>query len=68
MAAYLVFGRTEYARPLALLTTVEADAQPRTADLGVGADWLELVLVPSDEVIWILRDGALVAGGEGSPS
>jgi len=53
---YLVFGRTAYAEPLALVTTVEASS-PTVAELGVGDDWLELVAIPADEVIWILRDG-----------
>ena len=61
MATYLVFGRTEYAQPLALVSTVDADMPPRLDDLGVGTDWLELALVPSDDVIWIVRDGDLVA-------
>jgi len=60
---YLVFGRTEYAEPLALVTIVEAAPTPTVDDLGVGGDWLELVLVPADEIIWILRDGE-PAGGD----
>jgi hypothetical protein len=62
---YLVFGRTEYAAPLALVTTVESAAVPTLDDLDVGADWLELVVVPTDELIWIVRDGAHVAVGAG---
>jgi hypothetical protein len=54
---YLVFGRAEYAEPLGLVTTVEAASTPSVDDLGLGSDWLELVLVPADEIIWILRDG-----------
>lgn len=54
---YLVFGRTAYAEPLALVTTVEAPSSPTVDDLGVGDAWLELVAIPADEVIWILRDG-----------
>lgn len=67
MATYMVFGRTEYAQPLALLSTVEADAPPQVDDLDVGEDWLELVLVPSDDVIWVLRDGNLVVEWAGAP-
>lgn len=67
MATYLVFGRTEYAQPLALLSSVEADTPPQVDDLDVGEDWLELVLVPSDDVIWVLRDGNLVAEWAGAP-
>lgn len=55
---YLVFARTAYADPLALVTTVTLDGAPTVDELGVGHDWLELVVVPADEVIWILRDGA----------
>lgn len=61
MATYLVFGRTEYAQPLALVSTVDADAPPQLDDLGVGMDWLELALVPLGDVIWIVRDGDMVA-------
>ena len=57
---YLVFGRTEYAEPLALVTTVETASTPTVDALGVGSDWLELVLVPADEILWILRDGHAV--------
>ncbi len=57
---YLVFGRTEYAEPLALVTTVETASTPTVDALGVGRDWLELVLVPADEILWILRDGHAV--------
>lgn len=58
---YMVFGRTEYAEPLSLVSTVEAAGQPDLHDLGVGTGWLELVLVPADEIIWIQRDGEMVA-------
>lgn len=61
MREFMVFGRTEYAEPLALVTTVQAASPPGVADLDTGGDWLELVLVPADKVIWILRDGDLVA-------
>jgi len=66
LATYLVFGRTEYAQPLALVSTVDVDMPPRLDDLGVGTDWLELALVPSDDVIWIVRDGDLVADRAGA--
>ena len=54
---YLVFGRTDYAEPLSAVTTVEAASTPTVDDLGIGTDWLELVVIPADEIIWILRDG-----------
>ena len=59
MATYLVFGRREYPQPLVQLAAVEADAPPDLADLGVGDGWLELQVVAHDDVIWVLRDGAL---------
>ncbi len=62
---YLVFGRTEYAQPLALLTTVRSDAVPTLDDLDVGTDWLELAVVPAEELIWIVRDGEMLAVGAG---
>ncbi|HEX6256499.1 MAG TPA: hypothetical protein VFZ70_11900 [Euzebyales bacterium] len=55
---HLVFGRTEYAEPLAFVTTVDAASTPALEDLDVGTDWLELVVIPADAIIWILRDGA----------
>lgn len=57
MATYLVFGRTEYAEPLALVSTVDAAAPPAIDDLDTGSEWLELVLVPAAAAIWVLRDG-----------
>lgn len=57
MAQHLIFGRIEYAEPLALVTTVEADTTPALDDLDVGTDWLELVVVPEQAAIWVLRDG-----------
>lgn len=60
MAVYMVFGRTEYAEPLALVATVEAAAPPAPHDLDVGDDWLELVLVPGDAAIWVIRDASLI--------
>jgi hypothetical protein len=60
MATYLVFGRRRYAEPLALLTTVESSDPPTRQDLDVGDDWLELVVVPETEAIWVVRDARLV--------
>lgn len=57
MAQHLIFGRTEYAEPLALVTTVDAGSTPTLDDLDVGTDWLELVVVPEEAAIWVLRDG-----------
>ena len=57
-----VYGRTEYARPLEHVTDVDVDGdgEPALDDLGVGDDWLELVVFPVDDVEWIIRDGTLV--------
>jgi hypothetical protein len=57
---HLVFGRTDYAEPLAFVTTVDVAGTPTLDDLHVGTGWLELVAVPADAVSWILRDGAPV--------
>jgi hypothetical protein len=63
MATYLVFGRTEYAEPLALVSTVEASTPPAIDDLDIGSEWLELVLVPAEKAIWVLRDGDIAWAG-----
>lgn len=57
MATYLVFGRTEYAQPLALVSTVDAATPPALDSIDPGGGWLELVLVPENAAIWVLRDG-----------
>lgn len=57
MAQHLIFGRTEYAEPLALVTAVDTAATPTLDDLDVGTGWLELVVVPEAAAIWMLRDG-----------
>jgi hypothetical protein len=67
MATYLVFGRREYAEPLALLTTVDAATMPDREDLDVGDGWLELVLVPEDAAVWVIRDAHLVVRAGASP-
>lgn len=55
-----MFARTEYAQPLALVSTVEAATPPALEDLDVGGDVLEVVLVPDDAAIWVIRDGRMV--------
>jgi hypothetical protein len=64
MATYLVFGRTQYAEPLALLTTMESTDPPTRQDLVVGDDWLELVVVPETAAIWVVRNARLVVDRE----
>jgi hypothetical protein len=61
--AHLVFGRTDYAQPLAFVTTVDVASTPTLDDLDVGTDWLELVAIPADAIIWILRDGTPAISG-----
>lgn len=60
----LVFGRTDYAEPLAFVTTVDAVSTPTLDELDVGTDWLELVVIPADAIIWILRDGVAAPSRE----
>lgn len=66
MAAYMVFARREYAEPLALVRTIDADAPPALHDLDVADDWLELVLVPQAAAIWVIRDARLVTDRAGA--
>jgi hypothetical protein len=65
MATYLVFGRTEYAEPLALVSTVEASAPPAVDD--ISGEWLELVAAPANAVIWVLRNGRYARDTRGAP-
>lgn len=60
MATYMVFARREYADPLELIDIVESTEVPTLDDLGADEGWLELVVVPADQVIWIERDGELL--------
>jgi hypothetical protein len=68
MARYLVFGRHAYAEPLELVGAVEADGTPTVETAGAGADWLELVVLPEADVIWVVRDAALVEERKGVPA
>ena len=62
----MVFGRREFAEPLALVQTLETDPAPALSDLDVGEDWLELVLVPQSAAIWVIRDARLVPDRAGT--
>lgn len=66
MTTYHLFTRTEYADPLQRQGTFEFDGVPGLDDLPVerSDDWLEVVLIPADEVTWVLRDGDLVTEAE----
>lgn len=59
MESFLVFGRTDYAEPLAELGLLEADG-PREAEAAsierFGEQWVELSLVPESTVVWVLND------------
>lgn len=59
---YHLFARHEYAEPLELIETFEADRQPTLDDLPQRDDtWLEVCVLADDDATWILRDGELVA-------
>lgn len=65
---YLVFARKQYAEPLELTDTVQIDGDASLDQVPGGGDgWLELVLVPTAEITWVLRDGELVVDEEESP-
>jgi len=49
-----VYGRTEYAEPLAELGTADEGSDLRAAYAG---DWVELAVFPEDAIHWIIRDG-----------
>jgi hypothetical protein len=68
MPRYTFFGRHEYAEPLELIGSFETDGVPTVRDAGVGDDWLELVAVPEDDAIWVIRDGSLVEERRGVPA
>jgi hypothetical protein len=60
MARYVIFGRHAYAEPLEQVGDVELAGDLTVDAAGLGDDWLELVLIPAEEIIWIERDGELV--------
>lgn len=57
---WLVFARREYAEPLALETEVQAEEPPTLEALELGDGWLEVMAIPADAAVWILRDADLV--------
>ena len=63
---YHLFTRSDYAEPLQRHTTFQFDGLPALEDLPVDRadDWLEVVVVPADEVTWVLRGGDLVTEAE----
>ena len=52
-----VYGRTEYAEPLAELGVVEDGEDVPGAYEG---EWVELVAFPEEAIHWIIRDGESV--------
>lgn len=66
MATYLVFGRTEFEQPLAQQGSVEADDRGSAVEAALAAfgdGWVELSLIPSDDVRWILGPAPTEDGG-----
>ena len=58
----LVYGRTAYADPLEEVGSVEGGEDVRAAFPG---DWVELVVIPEQDLHWIVRDGKEVEGERG---
>ena len=59
MARYLVFARTEYDEPLERRGEVEAAGAEAAGKLALeeyGKEWLEMSLVPVDQVYWAERE------------
>jgi hypothetical protein len=54
----LVYGRTEYAEPLAQVGTADGE----DAERAFPGKWIELVTFPEDRVVWIVREGQEVEG------
>lgn len=57
MTAYLVFGRTEFEAPLAQQGTLDADDAASAREAArerFGDGWVELTLVPTEDVRWIV--------------
>jgi hypothetical protein len=60
MQRFLVFARTRYDEPLAQQGELEAGAEDaaRLAAERFGEQWLELVLIPADQVQWVMAPQA----------
>ena len=54
-----VYGRTEYAEPLAEVGTAEDGADLLAEFPG---EWVELIAFPERAIQWIIRGGAAVEG------
>jgi hypothetical protein len=58
--AWCVYGRTEYAEPLAeqgLLDDPSAGEVADRARAGFQGEWVELIAFPANAAHWIVRDG-----------
>jgi hypothetical protein len=59
MEKYFVFARTEYDEPLEHRGDVEAESAEEARKLALeeyGQEWLEMSLVPEDQVYWAQRE------------
>ena len=59
MERYMVFARTEYDEPLEHRGEVEASGTEEASKLALenyGQDWLEMSLVPVNEIYWAERE------------
>jgi hypothetical protein len=63
MSRFLVFARTRYDEPLGYQGELEVSAEEATrlATERYGDAWLELVLVPEEQIQWVLHPQAETA-------
>jgi hypothetical protein len=63
MSRFLVFARTRYDEPLSHQGELEAgaDEAERLAAERFGEQWLELVLIPEQQIQWVLHPQAETA-------
>jgi hypothetical protein len=65
MARWLIFGRSEYAQPLELEGSLQAESADEASARALekkGRDWVELALLPEASAHWVL--GSMAARGE----
>lgn len=62
MPTYHLYTRIDYADPLERQATFDAEEAPDLDKLPVerSKDWLEVVLIPDNDMTWVLRDADLV--------
>ena len=63
MSRFLVFARTRYDEPLSHLGELDAGREEaeRVAAERFGDQWLEVVLVPEEQIQWVLHPQAETA-------